>query len=214
MKILVYNNLTNKMETFNKDLNSPMPYTKDKYLSVKEFRGSSKSNILWTTRAAMDAFNKLRTLYGKPIKVGYAFKRIAEGGHAGMSQHYAGVAFDIAQGMPAAQRDKIRNLAIKYKMFTYVEPKILTPTWVHVDKRDPTPACPTGGYPLIKYRKKGVYVAVLQDALNVLKYNPGAIDAIFGKSTKSAVINFQKANNLTPDGIVGCNTWRAITNKI
>ncbi|MDD3304118.1 MAG: hypothetical protein PHP54_04295 [Clostridia bacterium] len=130
MKILVYNPSNNRMETYYRELSDPMPFSQDKYLSVREFRGSSKSDTLWTDRRAIEAFNKLRSLYGKPIKVGYAFKRIGEGGHSGMSQHYAGVAFDIAQGMPAAERDKIRNLAIKYKMFNYVEPAYLTPTWV------------------------------------------------------------------------------------
>lgn len=131
MKILVYNPSSNRMETYYRELSDPMPYSQDKYLSVREFRGSSKSDTLWTDRRAIEAFNKLRSLYGKPIKVGYAFKRIGEGGHSGMSQHYAGVAFDIAQGMPEAERNKIRNLAIKNKMFTYVEPAYLTPTWVN-----------------------------------------------------------------------------------
>ncbi len=153
LRILVYNHLTNKMEKYDRNLNDPMPYSKDRYLTVKEFRGSSKSDVLWTDRRAIEAFNKLRNLYGKPIKVGYAFKRIGEGGHAGMSQHYAGQAFDIAQGMPKLERDKIRNLAIKNKMFTYVEPASLTPTWVHVDKRDKNPACPTRRVSISKARQ-------------------------------------------------------------
>lgn len=70
-----------------------------------------------------------------------------------MSQHYAGQAFDIAQGMPKLERDKIRNLAIKNKMFTYVEPASLTPTWVHVDKRDKNPVCPTRRVAISKARQ-------------------------------------------------------------
>ena len=214
MKILVYNNQTNRMETYNRELDDPMPYSQDKYLSVREFRGSSKSDVLWTDRRAIEAFNQLRSLYGSPIKVGYAFKRIGEGGHSGMSQHYAGMAFDIGQGMSNDSRDNIRNIAINHKLFTYVEPKYLTPTWVHVDKRDPNPACPTGGYPLVKFGSKGVYVAVLQDALNTLGYSAGAIDGIFGNNTKNAVLRYQRARGLAQDGIVGCNTWRALTQQI
>lgn len=214
MRILVYNNDTNKMETYNRSLNDPMPYSDDRYLTVKEFRGSSRSDTLWTDKRTMQAFNKLRRTYGSPIKVGYAFKRIGEGGHSNMSQHYTGVALDIGQSMGNAARDKIRKIAIDNKLFTYVEPKSLTPTWVHVDKRNTKPACSTGGYPLIKTGSKGVYVATLQDALNFLGYNTGIIDGIFGNNTKSAVVRFQKANNLSADGIVGCNTWRAITSKV
>ena len=112
MKVLIYNNLTNKMETYNRNLNDPMPYSKDRYLTVKEFRGSSKSDTIWADRRAIEAFNKLRTLYGRPIKVGYAFKRITEGGHTGQSQHYAGTAFDIAQNLSTAE--KINTIANKY----------------------------------------------------------------------------------------------------
>ncbi|MNP77511.1 hypothetical protein D3C76_1749540 [compost metagenome] len=53
-----------------------------------------------------------------------------EGGHGLQSQHYAGVAFDLAQNVSSAERDKIRNLASSLGVFTYVEPKALTPTWV------------------------------------------------------------------------------------
>ena len=87
------------------------------------------------------------------------------------------------------------------------------PTWVHIDKRYGTPACPTGGYPVIRQGSRGVYVMVLQDALNYLGFNAGNIDGLFGANTRRAVINFQRANGLSRDGIVGCNTWRRIANK-
>ncbi len=144
MKILVYNNATDKMETFNRNLDDPMPYAQDRFLTVREFRGSSKSDLLWTDRRAVESFNRLRNLFGRPIDVGYAFKRIGEGGHGLQSQHYAGTAFDIAQRMTAAERDRLRNIAITNRVFTYVEPRELTPTWIHVDKRDPNPAWAVG----------------------------------------------------------------------
>ncbi|MEG1363604.1 MAG: peptidoglycan-binding domain-containing protein [Clostridia bacterium] len=211
IKILVYNPTYRRMEVYYRGLNEKMPYSK--YITVKEFRGSSKTNVLWTDKRLMTSFNKLRATYGKPIKVGYGFKRIGEGGHTGMSQHYAGMALDMAQNLTSEQRDKLRNLAIKSGMFGYVEPKVLTPTWVHVDTRYPKPACSRGGYPIIKIGNKGVYVAVLQDALNQLGYNTGTIDGIFGRGTRSQVIRFQKANNLDSDGIVGCDTWEKLTKK-
>jgi hypothetical protein len=36
------------------------------------------------------------------------------------------------------------------------------------------------------------------------------VDGLFGKDTRAAVIAFQRANGLTPDGIVGINTWKKI----
>lgn len=214
MKILVYNPSTNKMETYYRELNESMPYSKDNFLTVGEFRANSKTDLLWTDRRAIEAFNRLREIYGKPIPVGYAFKRISEGGHTGMSQHYAGVAFDVGQRLDNEQRSIIRNIAKNYRLFTYVEPENLTPTWVHIDKRILPPACPTGGYPVVKQGSKGVYVAVLQDALNNLGYNAGIIDGVFGNNTKNAVVRYQASKGLARDGIVGCNTWKTLTDEI
>lgn len=211
--ILIYNQTTNKIERYTRGLNDAMPYVTGNTLTVKEFRGSSKSDLLWTTKAFMESWNSLRRLWGSPIYVGYAFKRIWQGGHSGMSQHYAGLAMDMAQTFSTTERNRLRNTAIDSRLFTYVEPKALTPTWVHVDKRYGTPACSTGGYPVIKQGSRGVYVMVLQDALNYLGFIAGTIDGLFGSNTKNAVIRFQRENSLSPDGIVGCNTWRKITNK-
>ena len=130
--ILVYNQSTNKIEKYERGLNEAMPYVDGKTLTVGEFQGSSGSNLIWTTKAFMEAWNSLRRQWGKPIYVGYAFKRIWQGGHSGMSQHYAGLAMDVAQTFSNADRNRLRELAIDSRLFTYVEPKVLTPTWVDV----------------------------------------------------------------------------------
>jgi hypothetical protein len=50
-------------------------------LTIGEFRGSSKSSTLWTTKRAMQSFNTTRYLFGGPIPLGFAFTRPWEGGH-------------------------------------------------------------------------------------------------------------------------------------
>jgi len=80
-KILVYNNDTNRMETYYRGEAEAMPYNTNRTLTVGEFRGSSKSPTLWTEKRAMQAWNSFRYLYGRPIDVGFAFKRPYEGGH-------------------------------------------------------------------------------------------------------------------------------------
>lgn len=47
-KILVYNNNANRMETYYRGLSEAMPYNSNRTLTVREFSGSSNSNILWT----------------------------------------------------------------------------------------------------------------------------------------------------------------------
>ena len=96
-RILIYNNDTNRIESYNRNENDPMPYNTNGTLRVREFRGSSRSNTLWTTRNTMRAWNSTRYLYSSGIPVGFAFKRSWEGGHGLQSQHYAGVAFDVGQ---------------------------------------------------------------------------------------------------------------------
>ena len=81
-KILVYNNENNRMEVYYRGEQEWMPYNTNGTLRVREFRGSSRSNILWTDRNTMRAWNSFRYLYGRGIFVGFAFKRSYEGGHS------------------------------------------------------------------------------------------------------------------------------------
>ena len=140
-RIIVFNNDSDRMENYYRNENEAMPYNNGRTLTVGEFRGSSKSPTLWTTKRAMQSFNTTRYLFGGPIPVGFAFKRPWEGGHGSQSQHYAGVAFDAGQALNASQRNRLRTTAITSGVWSYVEPANLTPTWVHFDKRFGRPAC-------------------------------------------------------------------------
>lgn len=56
---------------------------------------------------------------------------------------------------------------------------------------------------LLKLGSRGDDVKQLQNRLNELGYSCGAADGIFGNATRTAVINFQRANGLAADGIAG-----------
>ena len=213
-RILVFNNDTNRMETYTKAESAAMPYNTNGTLKVREFRGSSKSNILWTTKRTMQAWNSQRYIWGAPIPVGFAFKRPYEGGHSGQSQHYAGTAFDVGQTLSSTRRTALWNSANSSGVWSYVEPLQFTPTWVHLDKRFGTPACREGGFPLIKRGSISNYVCIAQDDLNTLGYSTGGLDGIFGTQTERAVRLYQTQAGLLADGIIGCNTWRALQNAV
>ena len=66
-------------------------------------------------------------------------------------------------------------------------------------------------YPTIRLNSSGNFVTILQYLLNQYGYNL-SLDGRFGTRTQNAVINFQKNNGLTQDGIVGRNTWQALLN--
>ena len=65
-------------------------------------------------------------------------------------------------------------------------------------------------FPIIKVGSRGRFVRYLQFMLKIEGYNIGSVDGVFGPNTQNAVIAFQQANNLTPDGIVGPKTWESI----
>ena len=215
-KVFVYDAYTDKLYTYTLSESDSMPYSYGTTLRVREFRGSSKSSVLWTTVAAMEAWNLTRRSYGAGIPVGYAFKRIWEGGHGTTSQHYAGVAFDVGQSTTSANRRKICNTAVATGAWGYVEPLSMTPTWVHFDRRYGTPACSgtTAGYPTVRRGSKSTYVLILQDALNALGYSTGTLDGAFGSRTESALKAAQKAFGLTADGVCGCNTWKKLASAV
>ncbi len=208
-KILIYNNTTNRMETYYKGEQEAMPYNANRTLTVKEFRGSSTSEILWSDRRTMQSWNNFRALYGKPIFVGFAFKRCWEGGHGILSQHYAGVAFDVAQNLNAQGRDYMRNLARASGYWRYIEPASDTPRWVHFDDR-----WIASGYPLTMSGSRGIYVLIAQDALNTLGLDTGGLDGIFGQKTYNAVITYQGNNGLSQDGKIGNITWNSLMNEV
>ena len=212
-KVYVYDSYDNKFLRYNLKESDPMPYSYGTTLSVREFRGSSGSSVLWTTTAAMEAWNLTRRRYGSGIPVGYAFKRIWEGVHGTASQHYAGVAFDVGQSTSSANRRRIYNAAVATGAWGYVEPLSMTPTWVHFDRRYGTPACSgtTAGYPTCRRGDRNTYVLILQDALNALGYSTQTLDGVFGTNTYNALTAFQRSVGLTADGICGCNTWKKLT---
>ena len=62
----------------------------------------------------------------------------------------------------------------------------------------------------LKQGDRGALVSLLQLGLTRAGQTPGALDGIFGAQTAAAVRAFQAANALTPDGIAGARTHRAL----
>lgn len=64
--------------------------------------------------------------------------------------------------------------------------------------------------PMLKEGMNNEYVRAVQELLNLRGYNCGKVDGIFGSNTKSQVIKIQTKHGLTPDGIIGADTWPII----
>ena len=70
---------------------------------------------------------------------------------------------------------------------------------------------PAGSAPdvpvLLRRGSTGPAVVRIQRTLAGLSMYEGEIDGIFGPLTEEAVVRFQLANGLNPDGVVGAETW-------
>ncbi|MFZ5353407.1 MAG: peptidoglycan-binding domain-containing protein [Bacillota bacterium] len=212
--VYVFNPDTRINERYYRGLLEPMPYSIGRTMTVGEFRGSSRSNILWTDKRLIASWNAFRTGWGRPIFIGYAFKRIWEGGHSAQSQHYAGTALDLGHTLSGTERDALRNYAVESGVWSYVEPASITPRWVHVDDRFGEPACPRGGYPALGVGSRGVYVFILQDALTALGFTGSGLDGYYGYGTQRMVASYQAAQGLPVTGFTDCSTWQRLTSQV
>jgi peptidoglycan hydrolase-like protein with peptidoglycan-binding domain len=75
--------------------------------------------------------------------------------------------------------------------------------------RPPLPFDPLSKLPY-RYNDKNPGVLMIQQKLDALGYNVGALDGRFGYQTYLAVRAFQKNNSLSVDGIVGVDTWNTL----
>lgn len=67
--------------------------------------------------------------------------------------------------------------------------------------------------PLLQQGDQYGHVWGAQNRLKQLGLYKGEIDGLFGPLTKDAVMQFQRQQGLTIDGIMGANTWQALRNQ-
>ena len=69
---------------------------------------------------------------------------------------------------------------------------------------------PVSSITSVRTGSSGHDVKELQRALKEKGFDPQGTDGIFGANTRKAVVAFQRANGLEPDGVVGKNTIKAL----
>lgn len=92
-------------------------------------------------------------------------------------------------------------------------------TSTHAAPTATTPAAPsknTTALPTttLKPGDHGPQVRRLQRALATLGYLPGTIDGEYGSATSHALANFQRANNLNADGVLGSATLASLKHAL
>lgn len=124
-------------------------------------------------------------------------------------------AWSRGQIHPKAQLYQYNNGVLLGGVSTDLNRAFSDPGWwrPHGEPVSPVPA-PPGGVnlmPLTRNGDRGVHVAILQTLLNAAGFGPLAADGVFGPKTLSAVKAFQQKVGLTADGVVGANTWAALS---
>lgn len=101
-------------------------------------------------------------------------------------------------------RKFIRNAAIGVAAAVAITAPVTLPSALAA------PASSSSDSPVLKSGSTGSSVSELQKLLNARTGSRLAVDGRFGPLTKQAVISLQKSKGLTPDGIVGPLTWKAL----
>ena len=132
--IYVYNNQTRRNGILYTGRVRAMPYNIGRTLTVNSSGVPCKYDVDY--KAGDGGFQHNKKCVGRPIYVGFAFKRIWEGAML-PCLNYAGFPLMSGQNLDSATRDQLRNVAAATGVWTYLEPAYLTPTWVHFDAVQP-----------------------------------------------------------------------------
>ena len=106
--------------------------------------------------------------------------------------------------MPAPTPTAVVETAAPQETFAVETPAAETPVPAPAVTPEPQPTItPNTGYRILRRRDKNDNVRAMQERLKELGYLNGTVDGAFGDQTWRAVIDFQRANGLTPDGDAG-----------
>ena len=186
MRILVYNDQTQTMETWQRDCGEDMPYTRCGHLTVGMFRqGSQSRTLVWSTRRFLRAVDQLAARSPARLKLSRAFER----------------------GWSGAQ-PMIEDTGV----FDYVSGLDQNPNQLHVHQRNEM--C-SDFVPFAQIRKGSILteVCVAQDVLWALGYEIPQIHGMFDEPLKRAVCAFQCDRQLKVDGVIGAQTWQALMKR-
>lgn len=192
--------------------------------SVKEFVCHDGSDTIKIDLDMIPLLQRFREYVEVPVTFNSAYRTPTYNkkvGGASQSYHIYGRAFDIPF------KSNYKNLTSREKMCAFfntlgVKGIIIYPSFIHVDSRinkyhaNNKGQAQTYGKVHIPFRKtlnsgsKGTDVGIVQFKLNKLGYNCGNSDMIYGAKTIIAVKNYQRANGLKVDGIVGKNTFEKL----
>jgi N-acetylmuramoyl-L-alanine amidase len=113
------------------------------------------------------------------------------------------------RGQRCGLREIVLALYLLGGCSAFAQPAAATPTQTEQPLVQTVPA-PRINRPVLQLGSQGTDVSELQAALKLLGYYTGVVDGIYSQATADAVVRFQKAAGLNPDGTVGPGTWEQL----
>lgn len=213
-RVFVYDIDDDAFELYNKNPSDQMPYIEGDTLTVAEFMKGTTTDTVWTTKDMMEAWNKTREVWKRPIQIRDAFHRISEPGFASRANVTAGVYMSFENMTPEVQNAFYLTLS-PYRFWNFINDPQYTAGYIELSNAYKQPACEYVNYPLLRINDISTYVLALQDALSFLGYlAPNYLTGQFDTITRNAVMKYQTDQKLRVDGVVGCNTWQSLIAQI
>ena len=190
-------------------------------IKVKELRCKDGTDEIRQDYVTVCIAQFWRTLTNGPVIINSAFRTKNHNkkiGGVSNSSHLKSCALDIKK--PAGFSTEILG---NFLYSIGVERIKVVSSYVHFDIDDEKLKWLVGKFTkinipyqnfLLKNGVKSYLVAIIQWKLNVLGYEAGIEDGIFGKNTEKAVRFYQEDMNLKSDGIIGINTWNKLFKNI
>jgi len=189
----------------------PLPYVIHAEIFPNDLnRIWTHDQILWTDRRLLEAYDMLCLKYGARIPIRGGFRRAREGQKLNCSGRVAGLVLDMGYDMTDAKREELRKLCIQSRLFEYVYPSHITPTWVSVEKIIAPPCSPSRRYPRLEVGDINVHVFALQDTLAARGYEPDKLNGEFDRSTENMLRRFCKDSGVDYPGAVENIVWRLL----
>ena len=208
------------------------------HFSVKEFACSDGSDEIRIDPKLVDYLEKIRAHFGKPVRITSGYRSPAYNAKVGgvkNSYHLKGMAADIV--IDGVKSKEVAQYAetigcggigwYEARNFTHIDTRSGCVRWKDSGSNvvktfgaavapvpKPSSKCPyTEPAKTIQFGAKGNNVKWLQWHLNQLGEKL-IIDGNFGVLVKAAVLQFQKKQKLTQDGIVGAKTRAALKKAV
>lgn len=215
MRVLVYDEDRNTMETYERKACENMPYTTKGRLTAGNFRRGIKTSVVWTTKRFLQAWEQLHASFGNPCLKGVeSFRRGWMNTEDQLMLHQRGTAIDTAINLSAPEMQRLATMAEDMDVFDYISELDPFPTYMHFHQQANQVASDLVPYPQIELGSKGTEVCIAQDVLWFLGYDITKISGIFDQELQRAVKRYQQDVNLVADGIIGKLTWESLMNEV